>query len=146
MLFKGLNRDTPERIFVVFQANEANIAADDVVQMDATTDADGVKARQPDTGALYCFLGIADAAVANGDYGLAQVYGYRSTSKIHTTDTTQAAGIPVAPVAGQDYFQSAVTTYATNGLVTHTPFFAALLESLATSDATQSAKVFVRGV
>jgi hypothetical protein len=149
MLFKRLSRDLPEQVFVVVENNEgATIAKDQTVQMDNTTEADGIKARDMDTGALYCFQGLADAAIADGGYGLVQVYGYRSTSKVFQTDTSLAAGAPLVPVAAQEYLQTVASTIASNAAVTLQPFYAALLESVASSSASAaaSAKIFIRAL
>lgn len=147
MLFKRLNRDQPEQVFVVVENNEgATIVKDQTVQIDHTTDVDGVKSRDLDSGALYCFQGVADADIADGEFGLVQVYGYRSSSQLLLTDTTQAAGLPLVPVAAQEYFASVVSTTASNAAVTQQPIFAVLLESHTTGTGTASKKVFLRGM
>jgi hypothetical protein len=125
---------------------------DSVVQLEVGTAADGIKCVQANTGELWAFVGVADQAISNGDYGLVQVYGYRSSSIIFQTGTTQAAGLPVVPTAGQNYMQSVATsiTYASNTTVsiTQQPYMAALAESIDSSSAsaTISAKVFLRGL
>jgi len=118
------------------------------VQVDETTDVDGVKARDMDTGSLFAFLGVADAAVADGEFGLAQVYGYRSSSQVFQTDTSIAAGVPLVPVAAQEYLQSVVSTIASNAAVTLQPIYAVLLESIASAaaSATQSVKIWIRAM
>ncbi len=142
MLFKRLNRTDAERVFVVMQANASGIAADDVVQLELTAaSVDGVKVIQPASANLLATVGVADAAIASGAYGLVQVYGYRSTSRIGPTDSTQTSlGQALTPVAGQDYF-STITSLSMNG----TPI-AILLESLTTgtSSNTVSKKIFLR--
>jgi hypothetical protein len=144
MLFKRLNRTSPEQVFVVMQANEANIAADDVVQLELTAaSVDGVKICQPNTAELKAVIGVADAAIGNGSYGLVQVYGYRSTSRLGPTDSTQSSlGQCLTPVAGQDYF-STITSLGGNGYP-----IAILLESMATgtSSDTVSKKIFLRAM
>lgn len=147
MLFKRLNRDQPEQVFVIVENNEgAAISGNATVQMDHTTDVDGVKARDLDTGALYAFQGVADADIAAGGFGLVQVYGYRSSSQLLLTDTSQAAGVPLVPVAAQEYFASVVSSTASNAAVTQQPIFAVLLESHTTGTGTVSKKVFIRGM
>jgi len=142
MLFKRLNRTDAERVFVVMQANASGIAADDVVQLElAAASVDGVKVIQPASANLLATVGVADAAIASGAYGLVQVYGYRSTSRIGPTDSTQTSlGQALTPVAGQDYF-STITSLSMNG----TPI-AILLESLTTgtSSNTVSKKICLR--
>ena len=141
MIFKRLNRTLAEQIFLVFQANAAGIAADDVVSLEtAAASVDGIKIIQPATAlaAAHAVVGVADAAIANGAYGLVQVYGPRSTSRIILTDTSQAGlGHALKAVSGQDYLSTAVSTV---GVVP----FAVLLESLATGTTTASQKIFLR--
>ena len=154
MLFKRLNRDQPEQVFVVAENNEgATIDIDATVQVDTTTDVDGVKVRDMDTGDLYAFMGVADAAIADNNFGLIQVYGYRSTSQILTTDTSIAAGLPLIPVAGQEYFNSfetAITQASSTDqqatTITLQPTFGCLLESITTSTGTASLKIFIRAM
>jgi len=143
MLFKRLNRTDAERVFVVMQANASGIAADDVVQLElAAASVDGVKVIQPASANLLATVGVADAAIASGAYGLVQVYGYRSTSRIGPTDSTQSSlGQALVPVAGQDYFSTLTSVTGANAFP-----IAILLESLTTgtSSNTVSKKIFLR--
>ena len=141
MIFKRLNRTAPEQVFAVFQANAAGIAADDVISLEtAAASVDGVKVIQPGTAlaASHAVVGVADAAIGNGAYGLGQIYGFRSTSRIILTDSTQSAlAQALKAVSSQDYFSTVASTI---GVVP----FAVLLESLATGTTTASQKVFLR--
>ena len=142
MIFKRINRSNPEQVFAVFQANEASMAADDVAALELTAaSVDGVKIVQPNTGELPAVVGIIDAAISNGDYGLVQIYGYRSTSRVNTTGATLTPGQALVPVAGQDYLE---TVPSTSGVM---PQFV-LLESAASTGttATVSKKVFIRSM
>jgi hypothetical protein len=149
-LFKRLNRDEPERIFVSFENNEGSaLVKDQTIQIDHTSQVDGVKARQHDS-ALLChlFLGIVDAAVATGGWGLAQTYGYRSSSIVWQTDTSQDTGVLLVPVSVQNYLQSVASTFASNTTVTIRPVYAYLLESIASAaaSATISKKIWIRAM
>lgn len=157
MIFQRVNRTDPERIFIVMRNNEgATINKDQTVQMElASASIDGVRVRDPDTGNLWAFVGIADANIADGAYGLLQVYGYRSSSNVIQTDTSQDTGVALAPVAATDYLQSygTVTTWASSTdqqarTITQQPFFAVLGESIASSaaSATVSRKIFIRAL
>jgi hypothetical protein len=148
MLFQRMNRGDPERIFMVMLNNEgAALEKDSCVQLEMdSASVDGVRMRAPDTGNLFAFIGVVDAAIANGDYGLVQTYGYRSTSKLLTTDTSIATGAPLIPVAGQVYFASVASTLASNTAVTMAPVFAVLGESVTTSTGTVSRKIFIRAM
>ena len=148
MLFKRLNRTDPEQVFIVVLGNEgAALNINQTVQLEvASASVDGVRVRDMDTANLYAFVGVVDAAIADGAYGLVQIYGYRSTSVILTTDTSITTGVALVPVAGQDYFQSENTVYTSNANFTRTPIFAVLLESITTSTGNVSRKIFIRAM
>jgi hypothetical protein len=149
MIFKRMNRTDPEVIHVIVQANEGSaIPVNSCVQLDISTNVDGVKALQPNTGELFAFLGVTDQAISDQDYGLVQVYGYRATSIVFQTDTTQATGLVLAPTAGQYRFGTVASTMASNTTVTLQPIFAVLAESVnsSTASALVSAKIFLRGL
>lgn len=149
MIFQRINLNDPERVFMVMTANEADIAANDAAQLEMTAaSVDGVKIVQPNTGELFGFVGIVDAAIANGSAGLVQVYGYRSTSKVFQTNTSIAVGVPLVPVAGQDYLSSVASSTTSSSNVTAQPIFAVLLETITDSagSATVSRKVFIRAM
>lgn len=150
MIFQRLNRSDPERIFIVVQNNEgAAINKDQTVQWElASASIDGVKVRDMDTANDYAFAGIADAAIANGEFGLLQVYGYRSSSIVFQTGTSVATGVPLVAVAAQDYLNSVLSTFASNTSVTLHNIVAVLGESItdATASGTVSRKIFIRAL
>jgi hypothetical protein len=142
MIIKRVNREDPERVFIVMQANEANIAADDIVALETTAaSVDGVKVVQPATAlqAAHGVVGVADAAIGSGSYGLVQVYGYRSTSRIVTTDSSYALNIALRAASGQDYFSTVASTVGVVPL-------AVLLETHTTSTGTVSKKIYLRAM
>lgn len=150
MIFQRANRTDPERLFVVVRNNEgATINANQTVQWEpASASVDGVRVRDMDTDNVYLFVGIADAAISDGDYGLVQVWGYRSTSILFQTDTSINTGVALIPVAAQDYLQSTASSTTSSANVVHQPVYAALLESIASSSAsaTISKKIFIRAM
>ena len=96
MLFARIKRTDPEKIFVIAKNSWSTAALADgyVVQWDFTTDKDGVGVTQPT--ALTVSLGnavagVAAEAIAAGDYGLIQVYGYHSA--VHARACTSADAI-----------------------------------------------------
>ena len=146
MLFKRLNRTDAERVFSVFQANVANIAADDVVQLEMTAaSVDGVKIVQPTSAQLNGTVGIADAAIANGAYGLVQIYGYRSTSRILQSGSTLPIGVALVPVAAQDWLDT-LSLAGLAGLAF--PLFTLLetAQSAIGANSTVSKKIFIRAM
>jgi len=139
MIFQRLNRTDPERIFMVMRSNEA-LSIDDACILETNSDSiDGVRVRQPDTGLLHAFVGIADAAIASGSYGLIQVYGYRSTSRVFQTNTSIDTGVVITPVAGAAYVQSFASSNVPYGV---------LLETIVSSSVsnTVSRKIFIRAM
>ena len=153
MLFKRLVREQPESIFVVVQNNIGSgtaLAKDMPTQMDITTAVDGVKAVTPTAAGAWCFMGVVDAAIPDQDFGLVQVYGYRSSSQVFQTGTSQPAGLPLVNSAAASYLLSTASSYTfasnTTVSVTQFPYMAALLASIASSaaSATISVPVFLR--
>ena len=150
MIFQRLARTDPERVFVVVRNNEGTTLAKDTTcgWEPASASVDGVRVRQPDTANEYLFVGIVDAAIANDDFGLVQIWGYRSTSTIFQTGTSIDTGAALVPVAGQAYLQSVASSTTSTANVTLQPVYAALLESIASSaaSATISKKIFIRAM
>lgn len=146
MLFKRVNRTDPEQVFIVVLNNEGgSLSANATCQWEiASASVDGVKVRGVDTGNLYAAVGVIDATLADQTYGLVQIWGYRSTSAVLTTDTSITTGIPLVGVAGQTYLQSENSVYTSNANFTRTPIWGVLLESITTSTGTVSRKVFLR--
>jgi len=143
MIFQRLARTDPERVFMVVRNNEgAAIIKDQTVQWEpASASVDGVRVRDLDTANENLYVGVADAQIADGDYGLVQIYGYRSTSIIFQTNTSIDTGVALTPVAAVDYLSSVASTVA---LGVH----GALLESIASSSvsATVSRKIFIKAM
>ena len=144
MIFQRINRANAERVFVVMKANEANIGADDVVQLELTAaSVDGINIVEPQANELNALVGVADAAIANGAYGLVQVYGFRSTSQVLKSGSSFALGQALVPVGGTDKFGWGGNLALVSGLVPNV----IALETLATSAGathTASLKIFIR--
>jgi len=148
MIFQRVNRSDPEKVFVVVQSN-GTLIQDQCIQWELNSaSVDGVKVRSIATGNEFSFVGVCDKAIASGAYGLVQVYGYRSTSIVFQTNTSQDTGLPLVPVAGQSYFSSVLTTLASNTSITLQPIYAVLAQSIISSAAsgTVSNKIFIRAL
>ena len=125
----------PEVVFGSFYNPSAStLPKDSIAQLDITSAADGIRASQPTTAGLIAMLGVVHADIPTLTYGLVQTYGYRSSSKVLTTDTSQAAGLRLIAVNAQDYAASASAGDTTLILV----------ESHTTSTGTVSKKVFIK--
>jgi hypothetical protein len=144
MLFKRIVREQPEQVFVAVMNNIGSgtaVAANQALQWDTTAGSatNGVNVVTPATTGLVCRAGIADAAIPDQDYGLCQIYGYRSTGAVRVTDTSQAIGALLIPANAVTYMVSNASTNVHLKL-------AELLETIPTSGTStvSSVKVFVR--
>ncbi len=138
MLTQQINTSDVEAIFGLFVNDEGgSMAVDTVAAMDDAA-ADGIKINQANTNFLDLVLGIMNETLADGGKGYVQTYGFRDNVPVLTTDTSQAAGLKMIPVAAQDYIASSAVG---DGLV-NAPFV--LMESVTTSTGTQGLKVFIR--
>jgi hypothetical protein len=137
MLIPQINRDGAEAVFGSFYGAEgADIPKDAVCQLDITTAVDGNRVVQPNTSELNAVVGIAHALITDATYGLVQIYGYRSTAKVLTTDTSIAAGVKLVAVAGQDYLASSASG----------DLLFVLLQSHTTAAGTVSKKIHIRAM
>ena len=89
----------PEKIFVVAKNSYSTAALTNgqAVIWDYATDADGLGVTKPSSGEArnghfgIAFAGIASQTIAAGDYGLIQVYGYPSATRVRTQTGTNPA-------------------------------------------------------
>lgn len=94
MLFKRVSRSSPEVIkMVVYNAHGASITAGYTVCFDTGASADGIRVTKCKTSSLNAFAGVVDSDIANGAYGLVQVYGWRSQTYL----SRSTAGTSVTP-------------------------------------------------
>jgi len=102
MLFQRVNRTDAEKVFVVvYNASGGAFTVGQAVQWDVGTSADGIRVTTPATAGLSAFAGLAQAGIANGAYGLAQVYGYNASASLKPDVTTAlVAGSILLPVNG----------------------------------------------
>lgn len=102
MIFQRINRTDAEKVFVVvYNASGGNFTVGQTMVWDCGVSADGIRVTTPAAATLSAFAGLAQAAIANGAYGLAQVYGYSSTASVKPDVTTAlAAGKILIPKDG----------------------------------------------
>ena len=92
MLFKRTSRTSAETVFVVVKnVSGGTLTAGYPCVWDVSA-ADGVRVTKNAALTLVCYAGIADADIANSDYGLIQVYGYRSSAYIIYSSVSIVAG------------------------------------------------------
>ena len=137
MLHARINRTNPEKIFIVVK-NSYSTSAVTVgypVHWD-TSEADGVAVSIPAANKSVCAAGvIADASIANGSYGLMQIYGYNADA-IVDGGTDVAAGDPLVMNAGAFELYKMSTASTTAGVVEVPCGFALAAITAATAAAT----------
>jgi len=109
---------------------------------DVATNIDGVSVSQADTVDLGAFAGIVDADIANGSYGLCQVYGYRASAYIYSSTGSSAAGDLLATTNGE----WGLTPGSTSGTAKAFAFLMAAISGSTSSQYHTTATVFVRAL
>ncbi len=143
MIFKRISRTNPEVVFaVVKNVSGSTITAGYGCVFDVGASADGVRVTQASSTDLQAFAGVADSDIANNDFGLVQVYGFRDTVQIYSSAGSSAAGDELTVVADQ----WGLTPQATSG---DSKSFGFLCEAVAGSSSSQyatTAKAFIRAL
>lgn len=143
MLFKRISRASAETAFVVVKNVSGSTAtAGYSVVFDVGASADGVRVTQASSTDLQAFAGVADSDIANNDFGLVQVYGYRASAYIYSSTGTSASGDELTVVADE----WGLTPQATSG---DAKSFGFLCEAVSASSSSQyhtTAKVFIRAL
>lgn len=94
MIFKRINRDSPEQIFITARngSDTTALAAGGACVWDLGA-ADGIKVthiQDKNARRTMAFAGIAAQAIAVGEYGLIQVWGYHSGTDIELDEALSA--------------------------------------------------------
>ena len=147
MLFKRISRASAETVFLVAKnVSGSTITAGYSCVFDVGASVDGVRVTQMSAVDLGAYAGVADSDIANGAYGLIQVYGYRATVYIkHAADSsTYTSGSGLDPTAD-------VWSLAPSAVAGGDKQFAFLCETLSDSGDTSSAysanfKGFIRAL
>lgn len=122
LLFQRINRSDPERVFLsVYNSySTATVTNGQGVIWDFATDADGVSITRPTaraTNAGIAAAGVIAESIAAGAYGLMQVYGYHSATRVRTVTGGTPAIVPGRPlvinVAGSVFCLESVSTAST---------------------------------
>jgi hypothetical protein len=103
MRFQRISRTDPERVFLVVMNSysSATMTSGQAVQWDYTTDVNGVsvtRARARATSAGTAVAGVVVETIAHNAYGMIQVYGYNSSTRVRncTAGVAMSAGAPLA--------------------------------------------------
>lgn len=142
-LMRGQNPNEPDRQFINFVNNQgAQLNKDTPVQWDISAgNYDGVKCVLAVAGGEKAFAGIVDQAVPNGEAGLIQVSGPRTTARVIETVGAQSAGLALKLSAGNDYLEG-------DGTPTAGEVVAVLAQDIPgnASPGVVTAPVFIRGL
>lgn len=140
MLFQRINRADAEQVYAaVYNVMGAVITAGYGCVLDTST-FDGLRVTKPATATLSLLFGVANQAIADSAYGIAQIYGFRQSAFV-TNDTSQAisAGDILIPVNAQNYFKWSAASDGKSGFVIAGQSFAT-----ATTPAAANKNVFLR--
>jgi hypothetical protein len=144
MIFPRLNRTEPEKVWMCVKAGEALLAGFPVCLQFTGTD-DGKIGMQPDAAVDGTrVIGVADKAIASGEYGLVQCYGFRSDAQV-TGGSAFAANCGAALGVGSEssgFFSmvasvGAITTVQPNFVYAHSV-------SKASTSAVYTVGIFIR--
>ena len=145
MLFKQIDRAGPEQAFILCRNTSGGALSAGVPvfwETDAVTDGNAVSQNVSDMD-FSLFAGITDSALSDDDYGLLQVYGFRTSAYMSAASAGCAFGIPLIPVDGQDYLTDATSSTA------HTFNFVSLVETIGAAAANSTVlqfNVFIRAL
>ena len=143
MLFKRVSRAAAEQVFIVVKnVSGSTMTAGYSCAFDVGTSVDGVRVSQVGTNRLQSYAGVADADIANNEYGLIQVYGYRSAVYVKSSTGSSVTGDNLVAVASQ----WGLTPAATGGT---SKAFGFLCEAVALSTSSQYSanfKAFIRAL
>ena len=155
MLFERVNRDDPEKIFIIVKNSYATLAMTNgmAVQWDFLTDVDGVGVSIPTaraTNAGLATAGIIAETIAIGDYGLCQTYGYHASVIFRSgTGTSLAGALGSAVAINQAGAVWAVETYftSTNSAAAFLQIYpCGFLLSIHSSWTTSRVKMFIKAM
>jgi hypothetical protein len=145
MLFKRISRTSAETVFVVVKnVSGGTLTANYSCVWDTGT-ADGVRVTKNAAATNTLYAGVADADIANNDYGLIQVYGYRSNAYISYSSVSIVIGDALGPYAGADWGLARLADGATGALLGFASAMAAVASSTAVAHYTNTA-VFIRAL
>ena len=144
MLFKRISRTTAEVVFMVAKnVSGSTMTAGYSCVFDTGSSVDGVRVTQASSTDLSAYAGIADQDIANGSYGLIQVYGYRASVYVYTSAGDSVTGDLFGPTADQ----WGVLPGTTSGVSKSFGFICeAITNSAASSQFSSTAKGFVRAL
>jgi len=151
MLFQRINRTDPEKVFIIVKAQEALSVGRPVCLHFTGTD-DGLLGALCNAAAdCTAVIGIANTNIAADEYGLVQVYGFRSDGKVSCGTTAAAGGngAILSPNTGSTaglLYMSASVGAATAVQPTFLLAASASAATTASTDASGSVGIFIRAM
>ena len=144
MLFSRINKVDPEKVFIVVQAGEALLQGRPVCYHWTGTSDGKIGWLADEATDQQTVVGLADAAIASGAYGLVQCYGYRSDGQVMLSTTialNNGAALNIASVSS-GCLSCAVTIAAAGGAFL--PFVLAASATMASTATPAAMGVFIR--
>lgn len=155
MIFQSLNRDDPERIFiVVYNSTASALTNGQAVRWDYTSDVNGVGVEKPQGRSTdnrgNAFAGIVAETIAASAYGLIQIYGYHSAVIVQNdTGNTISLGTPLyLPVTSGLYLESLAIGTSNSTIIDQAAYIpnAFAMEVFSEAGTTSSIKAFIKGL
>jgi len=155
MIFQSLNRDDPERIFiVVYNSTASSLTNGQPVRWDYTTDVNGVGVEKPlgrsTDNRGNAFAGIVAETIASEEYGLIQIYGYHSATIVtNDTDNSILVGTPLyLPTTSGLYLESLAIGTSNSTIIDQAAYVpnAFAMAAFSFSGSTSAIKVFIKGL
>lgn len=145
MLFKRVGRTSAEVAYIVVQNVSGSTAtAGFALVFDVGASVDGVRVTQASATDLQAFAGVADSDIANNAYGLAQVYGFRSSVKIFSSTGSSVSGDNLTVVAGSTHW--GLTPATVLGTAKAFGFLCEAITASSSSQFATTAKGFIRAL
>lgn len=158
MLFQRINRNDPEKIFIVVynSYSTASLTNGQPVIWDYAADANGVSVTKPADGTGRAghygsaIAGIACETIASGAYGLVQVYGYHAAVRVRTWTggaPAIAAGTALASLSAVFALESyRASVAATSTLTLHNAQYCAFALAAQASYTTKAIACFIKAL
>lgn len=143
MLFKRISRASAEVVFVVAKnVSGSTLTADYSAVWDVGANVDGVRVTQASSADLQAYAGVADSDIANNDFGLLQVYGYRASVYLWSSTGSSVSGDNLVVTAAK----WGITPAATSGTAKSFGFLCEAVSASSSSAYNISAKAFIRAL
>lgn len=144
MLIQRISRSDPERVFIVVRADEAGCDRGWTLSWKADNTRNGIDVLQTDAAAdIALMCGMAHTDIANGDYGLAQCYGYDDDVVVLQSATAFARGNPLIFSSAKSCWAESSAS-APNGESVHAQVAAMSTLATSTASATNRLACFLR--